>query len=200
VKRKRSLEFTTITIKFICWHLGWYNISGFCHNKLFSHSLLSCYLSCFSFERAIVSCRSKHKWEDICAFRVFPYKFQTSLQFFDLIDDYIQAEIKKSPLQSTCTVLPLYEVLFNISLIMLTHFVLTHLISPTFKRQTCFTCYCAFTCFIFFLLRSIEVPYVLSMNDVELLIFPFCLSSQGVANLFHIILVYSEICACRIVV
>ncbi|XP_047165634.1 general transcription factor 3C polypeptide 5-like [Vigna umbellata] len=47
--------------------------------------------------------KSKHKWEDICAFRVFPYKFQTSLQFFDLVDDYIQSEIKKPPLRTTCT-------------------------------------------------------------------------------------------------
>ncbi|KAL9328264.1 hypothetical protein ACSQ67_003267 [Phaseolus vulgaris] len=45
----------------------------------------------------------KHKWEDICAFRVFPYKFQTSLQFFDLVDDYIQSEINKPPLRATCT-------------------------------------------------------------------------------------------------
>ncbi|XP_061346059.1 uncharacterized protein LOC133291756 isoform X2 [Gastrolobium bilobum] len=45
----------------------------------------------------------KHRWEDICAFRAFPYKFQTSLQLFELVDDYIQSEINKPPLQATCT-------------------------------------------------------------------------------------------------
>ncbi|KAG5069639.1 hypothetical protein JHK85_002016 [Glycine max] len=52
---------------------------------------------------AVVSCRSKHRWKDICAFRVFPYKFQTSLQFFDLVDDYIQSEINKPTFRPTCT-------------------------------------------------------------------------------------------------
>ncbi|KAH1158149.1 hypothetical protein GLYMA_11G082800v4 [Glycine max] len=47
--------------------------------------------------------KSKHRWKDICAFRVFPYKFQTSLQFFDLVDDYIQSEINKPPFRPTCT-------------------------------------------------------------------------------------------------
>nr|XP_027122143.1 general transcription factor 3C polypeptide 5-like [Coffea arabica] len=37
----------------------------------------------------------KHRWEDICAFRAFPYKCQTSLQLFELADDYIQEEIRK---------------------------------------------------------------------------------------------------------
>ncbi|EPS67527.1 hypothetical protein M569_07249 [Genlisea aurea] len=35
------------------------------------------------------------KWEDICAFRVFPRKCQISLQLFELKDDYIQEEIVK---------------------------------------------------------------------------------------------------------
>ncbi|CAJ2672435.1 unnamed protein product [Trifolium pratense] len=43
------------------------------------------------------------RWEDICAFRTFPHKFQTSLQFFELVDDYIQSEINKPPIQATCT-------------------------------------------------------------------------------------------------
>ncbi|XP_028758598.1 general transcription factor 3C polypeptide 5 isoform X2 [Neltuma alba] len=47
--------------------------------------------------------KKKHRWEDICAFRVFPCKIQTSLQLFELVDDYIQLEIKKPPLQATCT-------------------------------------------------------------------------------------------------
>ncbi|KAL2348666.1 hypothetical protein Fmac_002666 [Flemingia macrophylla] len=52
---------------------------------------------------AHTACRSKHRWEDICAFRAFPYKFQTSLQLFELVDDYIQSEINKPPSQATCT-------------------------------------------------------------------------------------------------
>lgn len=58
----------------------------------------------FSFLKAFVLCRPKHRWEDICAFRAFPYKLQTSLQLFELVDDYIQSEINKPPLQATCTV------------------------------------------------------------------------------------------------
>ncbi|KAM3702147.1 hypothetical protein ACJW31_04G004600 [Castanea mollissima] len=45
----------------------------------------------------------KHRWEDVCAFRVFPYKLHTSLQFFELADDYIQQEIRKPSTQTTCT-------------------------------------------------------------------------------------------------
>ncbi|KAF3954974.1 hypothetical protein CMV_019755 [Castanea mollissima] len=49
------------------------------------------------------SCMLKHRWEDVCAFRVFPYKLHTSLQFFELADDYIQQEIRKPSTQTTCT-------------------------------------------------------------------------------------------------
>ncbi|XP_015901601.2 uncharacterized protein LOC107434631 isoform X1 [Ziziphus jujuba] len=45
----------------------------------------------------------KHRWDDICAFRVFPFKCQTSLQLFELVDDYIQQEIRKPQNQTTCT-------------------------------------------------------------------------------------------------
>ncbi|KAL3533545.1 hypothetical protein ACH5RR_007066 [Cinchona calisaya] len=45
----------------------------------------------------------KHRWEDICAFRVFPYKCQTSLQLFELADDYIQEEIRKPSKIETCS-------------------------------------------------------------------------------------------------
>ncbi|KAK2993664.1 hypothetical protein RJ640_009479, partial [Escallonia rubra] len=45
----------------------------------------------------------KHRWEDICAFRVFPYKCQISLQLFELTDDYIQQEIRKPSKQTTCS-------------------------------------------------------------------------------------------------
>ncbi|KAK3035402.1 hypothetical protein RJ639_032930 [Escallonia herrerae] len=45
----------------------------------------------------------KHRWEDICAFRVFPYKCQISLQLFELADDYIQQEIRKPSKQTTCS-------------------------------------------------------------------------------------------------
>ncbi|XP_038710557.1 general transcription factor 3C polypeptide 5-like isoform X2 [Tripterygium wilfordii] len=51
----------------------------------------------------------KHRWEDLCSFRVFPYKCQTSLQLFELADDYIQQEIRKPPNQTTCTVSIEYE-------------------------------------------------------------------------------------------
>lgn len=59
-------------------------------------------------------CRLKHRWEEICAFQVFPYKFQTSLQFFELADDYIQQEIRKPLMQTTCTVIFLYWALLKI--------------------------------------------------------------------------------------
>lgn len=133
---------------------------------------------------AVVSCRSKHRWKDICAFRVFPYKFQTSLQFFDLVDDYIQSEINKPTFRPTCTVLLLYEFLFNISFIMLTHLILpTHLKD---KHALLFTL--RLTCYIVFLFPSTKVLYGLSMGDAKVLIFPFCLNNQGVADLFYIIL------------
>ena len=79
-----------------------------------------------SFVKAIVSCRLKPRWEDICAFRAFPYKFQTSLQLFELVDDYIQSEINKPLLQATCTV----SFSINIS-----HFMLTHSTLPTYLRD-----------------------------------------------------------------
>ncbi|XVF10125.1 hypothetical protein REPUB_Repub07fG0156000 [Reevesia pubescens] len=44
----------------------------------------------------------KHKWGDLCSFRVFPYKCQTFLQLFELDDDYIQQEIRKPPKLETC--------------------------------------------------------------------------------------------------
>ncbi|XP_061989471.1 transcription factor tau subunit sfc1-like isoform X2 [Rosa rugosa] len=45
----------------------------------------------------------KHKWGDLCAFRVFPYKCHTTLQLFELDDDYIQEQIRKAPAQTTCS-------------------------------------------------------------------------------------------------
>ncbi|CAN1240353.1 General transcription factor 3C polypeptide 5 [Linum grandiflorum] len=45
----------------------------------------------------------KHKWEDLCKFEAFPYKCHISLQLFELVDDYIQEEIKKPSKQPTCT-------------------------------------------------------------------------------------------------
>ncbi|RVW70196.1 hypothetical protein CK203_051519 [Vitis vinifera] len=45
----------------------------------------------------------KQRWEDICSFQVFPYKCHTSLQLFELADDYIQQEIRKPLKQTTCT-------------------------------------------------------------------------------------------------
>ncbi|RYR76888.1 hypothetical protein Ahy_A01g001403 isoform B [Arachis hypogaea] len=46
----------------------------------------------------------KLRWEEICTFRAFPYKLQTSLQLFELVDDYIQSEINKPPSQASCTI------------------------------------------------------------------------------------------------
>ncbi|GMH29693.1 hypothetical protein Nepgr_031536 [Nepenthes gracilis] len=45
----------------------------------------------------------EHRWEDVCAFRVFPYKCQIYLQLYELHDDYIQQEIQKPPTQTVCT-------------------------------------------------------------------------------------------------
>ncbi|XP_021774749.1 general transcription factor 3C polypeptide 5-like isoform X2 [Chenopodium quinoa] len=45
----------------------------------------------------------KHNWEDLCAFRVFPYKCQTYFQLSELADDYIQNEIRKPPNHTVCT-------------------------------------------------------------------------------------------------
>ncbi|CAI0572499.1 unnamed protein product [Linum tenue] len=45
----------------------------------------------------------KQRWKDLCKFEAFPYKCHTSLQLFELVDDYIQEEIKKPPKQTTCT-------------------------------------------------------------------------------------------------
>uniref|UniRef100_M4EKT9 Transcription factor IIIC subunit 5 HTH domain-containing protein n=1 Tax=Brassica campestris TaxID=3711 RepID=M4EKT9_BRACM len=51
---------------------------------------------------ANASNKSKRNWEDICAFKVFPFKCQTFLQLFELEDEYIQREIRKPPKQTTC--------------------------------------------------------------------------------------------------
>uniref|UniRef100_A0A803KTX3 Transcription factor IIIC subunit 5 HTH domain-containing protein n=1 Tax=Chenopodium quinoa TaxID=63459 RepID=A0A803KTX3_CHEQI len=45
----------------------------------------------------------KHNWEDLCAFRVFPYKCQTYFQLSELADDYIQNEIRKPLNHTVCT-------------------------------------------------------------------------------------------------
>ncbi|KAF8093229.1 hypothetical protein N665_0387s0016 [Sinapis alba] len=47
--------------------------------------------------------KSKPSWNDICAFKVFPFKCQTFLQLFELDDEYIQREIRKLPKQTTCS-------------------------------------------------------------------------------------------------
>ncbi|PSS35759.1 General transcription factor 3C polypeptide like [Actinidia chinensis var. chinensis] len=52
---------------------------------------------------ANIASGSKHRWKDICSFQIFPYKCQTSLQLFELGDDYIQQEIRKPPQQATCS-------------------------------------------------------------------------------------------------
>ncbi|KAG5569286.1 hypothetical protein H5410_059052 [Solanum commersonii] len=44
----------------------------------------------------------QHRWDDICAFRVFPCKCQLALQLCELKDDYIQQEIRKPSKEETC--------------------------------------------------------------------------------------------------
>ncbi|XP_060209462.1 uncharacterized protein LOC132636557 isoform X2 [Lycium barbarum] len=44
----------------------------------------------------------QHRWDDICAFRVFPCKCQIPLQLCELKDDYIQEEIRKPSKEETC--------------------------------------------------------------------------------------------------
>ncbi|KAG7533492.1 Transcription factor IIIC subunit 5 HTH domain [Arabidopsis thaliana x Arabidopsis arenosa] len=46
---------------------------------------------------------AKPSWNDICAFKLFPFKCQTFLQLFELDDEYIQREIRKPPKQTTCS-------------------------------------------------------------------------------------------------
>ncbi|KAK1268695.1 hypothetical protein QJS04_geneDACA013900 [Acorus gramineus] len=45
----------------------------------------------------------KHKWKDLCGFKVFPDKSFTTLQLFELNDDFIQQEIGKPAEQKSCT-------------------------------------------------------------------------------------------------
>ncbi|CAN7072719.1 unnamed protein product [Brassica oleracea var. botrytis] len=47
--------------------------------------------------------KSKPRWNDICAFKLFPFKCQTFLQLFELDDEYIQREIRKHGKQTTCS-------------------------------------------------------------------------------------------------
>lgn len=47
--------------------------------------------------------QGKQRWEDICSFRVYPFKCQTSFQLFELLDDYVQQQIRKPPATKTCT-------------------------------------------------------------------------------------------------
>ncbi|XP_021274491.1 general transcription factor 3C polypeptide 5-like isoform X2 [Herrania umbratica] len=55
-----------------------------------------------SYSDANTANKLKHKWEDLCSFRVFPYKCQTFLQLFELDDDYIHQEIRKPPKLAAC--------------------------------------------------------------------------------------------------
>lgn len=76
-----------------------------------AYTSLLTYKSCrysFTSWQVFSSCRSKNRWKDLCAFRVFPTKCSTVLQLYELVDDYIQQEIKKPPKQSTCTVSIIY--------------------------------------------------------------------------------------------
>ncbi|KAK3204529.1 hypothetical protein Dsin_018575 [Dipteronia sinensis] len=43
------------------------------------------------------------RWKDLCAFQVFPTKCSTLFQLYEVVDDYIQQEIRKPPKQTTCS-------------------------------------------------------------------------------------------------
>ncbi|KAF6142370.1 hypothetical protein GIB67_023395 [Kingdonia uniflora] len=45
----------------------------------------------------------KRIWKDLCAFHIFPCQSQTSFQLFDLVDDYIQEEIRKPSQRTSCS-------------------------------------------------------------------------------------------------
>ncbi|KAH0459111.1 hypothetical protein IEQ34_011925 [Dendrobium chrysotoxum] len=45
----------------------------------------------------------KHKWNDICKFKVWPSKASNCLQLFELDDDYIRQEIEKATTMTTCS-------------------------------------------------------------------------------------------------
>lgn len=44
----------------------------------------------------------KISWKDICAFKVVPHKKFSSLQLYDLQDEYIQEQIRRPPERTTC--------------------------------------------------------------------------------------------------
>ncbi|XP_047311092.1 general transcription factor 3C polypeptide 5-like isoform X3 [Impatiens glandulifera] len=52
---------------------------------------------------ANVDTGTKLRWEDICAFQVFPFKCQIYLQLDELKDDFIQKEIGKPAKQKICS-------------------------------------------------------------------------------------------------
>ncbi|XP_031480597.1 uncharacterized protein LOC116250801 isoform X2 [Nymphaea colorata] len=55
-----------------------------------------------SFEIIGADGEGKQTWKDMCTFRVFPSKSFSSLQLYELDDEYIQQEIRKPTKQSSC--------------------------------------------------------------------------------------------------
>ncbi|OAY80178.1 General transcription factor 3C polypeptide 5 [Ananas comosus] len=51
-----------------------------------------------------VASRSKQRWKDICQFQVIPSKSFVCLQLFEVVDDFIQEEIRKPSKQRNCLV------------------------------------------------------------------------------------------------
>lgn len=94
----------SFVLLFVVWFCVIYWLSSKTHTYNYTYYLWFILLNCQPNNSTSVSFRLKHRWEDICSFRVFPYKFQTSLQLFELVDDYIQQEIRKPPQQATCSV------------------------------------------------------------------------------------------------
>jgi hypothetical protein len=170
-----------ISVKFLCRLPSWYNITSYFHFDDYHSFCVG-----FPFFKAIVSCRLNQRWEDICSFRAFPYKVQTSLQFFELVDDYIQSEINKPPMQTTCTVRFSYEVIFSFICWCTWH-------CHTLKRHTRFTQ--LLTCLLFFLSPGINVEsYMVSMRWRKSGHFPFCMNNQQPMKLLLQMFINSGIC------
>jgi hypothetical protein len=169
-----------ISVKFLCRLPSWYNITSYFHFDYYHSFCVG-----FPFFKAIVSCRVNQRWEDICSFRAFPYKLQTSLQFFELVDDYIQSEINKPPMQTTCTVRISYEV---ISLVFMSvHLTLSHI-------EETYVLYSAFDLFVIFLIpwHKCRALYGYIWGDVEVVIFLFAWTVNSQWSCFYTCLSFLE--------
>lgn len=84
---------------------NWYALSASCSYVSWLDCLLVLHRSSSKYwHLSVWLCSLKHRWEDLCKFRFFPYRNQYSFQLYELDDDYIQQEIQKPPKQTSCTV------------------------------------------------------------------------------------------------